>query len=71
MPEFLFEEKFFENVLKILKKNGFILFNTIANSKIKIDRNEKFIDFLKHKKITINKLSNIEGDNELIIILKN
>ena len=27
MPEFLFEEKFFENVLKILKKNGFILFS--------------------------------------------
>lgn len=71
MPEFLFEETFIENVLKILKKNGYILFNTIANSKIKIDRNKKFIDFLEHKKITINKLSNIEGDNELIIILKN
>ncbi len=70
MPEFLFEEDFIQNTLALLNEKGIVIFNTIANSKIKIDRNAKFINFNQSKNIFVRKLSKLEGDNELIIIQK-
>ncbi len=70
MPEFLFEKEFIENVLNLLNSNGFVIFNTIVNSKIKNERNEKFINFIQSKNMIVKQLSKLEGDNELIIIQK-
>ena len=70
MPEFLFEKEFTENVSNLLNSNGFVIFNTIVNSKIKNERNEKFINFIQSKNMIVKQLSKLEGDNELIIIQK-
>ncbi len=54
MPEFLFQEDFIQNTLSLLNEKGIVIFNTIANSKIKIDRNEKFINNNQSKNMFVS-----------------
>ncbi len=68
MPKFLFENEFFNNLQKIIKPNGFILFNTIAETSSDEKRNDKFAKQLIKNNIVVKRLPNIEGDNELFII---
>lgn len=70
MPAFLFEKPFTENILNSLDKNGFIVFNTIVNSENQKVRNNDFEKLFDSSKITIRRLSKIEGNNELFLLKK-
>lgn len=68
MPDFLFENTFISNVLKILNTNGFVLFNTIVSDNSAQIRNEKFVKLIESKNRTLQRIPNLEGDNELLIL---
>lgn len=69
MPEFLFEGKFITSVLRILNKNGKIIFNTMVINQENKLRNIEFMSKFKMPYL-VNKIRNIEKFNELIIIQK-
>ncbi|MDO4783449.1 MAG: fused MFS/spermidine synthase [Capnocytophaga felis] len=69
MPEFLFSQKFINQALSLLTSNGKILFNTMKNNKKQAERNAGFIKFCQQTNF-VKVISNVEGSNELIIILK-
>ena len=70
MPDFLFENTFISNVLKILNANGFVVFNTIVSNNFAQIRNENFTKLIMSKNITLQRIPNLEGDNELLILNK-
>lgn len=67
MPDFLFEEKFSENILNCLTEKGTVLFNTIVSTNSDQIRNENYKKLIQNKFKTLKKISNIEGNNELFI----
>lgn len=69
MPPFLFENIFINRVCYLLKKNGFILFNTMVLSKEDKERNKEYSSKF-NKNFSINLYPNIEKHNELIILEK-
>lgn len=68
MPDFLFENTFIDNVLKVLNTNGFVVFNTIVNNNSAQIRNEKFVKYIESKNIKLQRIPNLEGDNELLLL---
>ncbi|WP_300569007.1 methyltransferase domain-containing protein [Flavobacterium sp.] len=70
MPDFLFDEKFVSNVLKISNNNGAILFNTIVSNGTAQNRNDIYKKLLDSKEITNQRFPGIEGNNELFILYK-
>jgi spermidine synthase len=70
MPSFLFSDSFLENIQNALAIQGTVLFNTIVNTVQQENRNKNFISLLSSKGITLKKISNVEGCNELFIIDK-
>ena len=68
MPDFLFENTFISNILKILNTNGFVIFNTIVSDNSAQIRNEKFVRLIESKNIILQRIPNLEGDNELLIL---
>ncbi|GEJ49560.1 putative spermidine synthase [Flavobacterium psychrophilum] len=68
MPAFLFENKFISNILKILKANSYVVFNTIVNNNADEIRNENFVKLIALKHIKIERIANLEGNNELLIL---
>ncbi|MBZ4044155.1 spermidine synthase [Flavobacterium hibisci] len=70
MPNFLFERFFSERVLSLLKKQGFILFNTMILDEKHNIRNRKYISEINAELYTTKMLPRVEQHNELIIIEK-
>ncbi|MDO4228424.1 MAG: fused MFS/spermidine synthase [Capnocytophaga sp.] len=68
MPDFLFSEVFINQVIKILKPDGIVLFNTMKNNEIDTQRNLKFATNC-NQNFNIEILPNVEG-NELFLISK-
>ncbi|EKT4520110.1 spermine/spermidine synthase domain-containing protein [Flavobacterium psychrophilum] len=68
MPTFLFENEFISNILKILKANSYVVFNTIVNNNADEIRNENFVKLIALKHIKIERIANLEGNNELLIL---
>jgi spermidine synthase len=68
MPDFLFENTFISNILKILNTNGFVIFNTIVSDNSAQIRNEKFVKLIESKNRTLQRIPNLKGDNELLIL---
>ena len=68
MPDFLFENAFISNVLNLLNIDGFIIFNTIVSDNSAQIRNEKFVKLIDSKNIKLQRIPNLEGDNELLIL---
>ena len=68
MPDFLFENAFITNVLNLLNIDGFVIFNTIVSDNSAQIRNEKFVKLIASKNVTLQRIANIEGDNELLIL---
>lgn len=68
MPNFLFETFFINHTASLLKKNGFILFNTMIIKENDNDRNKKFIANFDNVNFKINSIPRIERHNELILI---
>ena len=54
MPDFLFENAFISNVLKVLNTNGFVIFNTIVSDNSAQIRNEKFVKLIESKNIKLH-----------------
>ncbi|QRE26597.1 spermine/spermidine synthase domain-containing protein, partial [Flavobacterium psychrophilum] len=63
MPAFLFENEFISNILKILKANSYVVFNTIVNNNADEIRNENFVKLIALKHIKIERIANLEGNN--------
>ena len=70
MPDFLFENVFITNVLNVLNTNGYIIFNTIISDHLAQIRNEKFVKLIESKNLKLQRIPNLEGDNELLILRK-
>lgn len=68
MPNFLFETFFINHTASLLKKNGFILFNTMILNEADNDRNKKFIANFDNANFKIYSIPRIERHNELILI---
>lgn len=69
MPDFLFEDKFINRIKELVKKNGYILFNTMVKDKIDEARNQKYEShFNQHFSLKV--YPKIEVHNELFIIKK-
>lgn len=70
MPNFLFERFFSERVLSLLKKQGFVLFNTMILDEKHNIRNCKYISEINAELYSTKMLPRVEQHNELIIIEK-
>ncbi|PXY46973.1 spermidine synthase [Flavobacterium hydrophilum] len=70
MPNFLFERFFSERICSILKKQGFVLFNTMILDEKHNVRNRKYISEINPKLYSTKMLPRVEHHNELIIIEK-
>ncbi|MEM0577317.1 spermidine synthase [Flavobacterium polysaccharolyticum] len=68
MPNFLFETFFINHTASLLKKNGFILFNTMILNEGDNVRNKNFITNFDNTNFKINSIPRIERHNELILI---
>ncbi|MES2811227.1 MAG: fused MFS/spermidine synthase [Bacteroidota bacterium] len=68
MPDFLFSSPFTSDLHKILSENGSILFNTIVTLSADYERNAVYHQLVKENFLSITKLKNVEGDNELFIM---
>ncbi|SFB27774.1 Spermine/spermidine synthase [Flavobacterium swingsii] len=68
MPDFLFGNAFITNVLNLLNIDGFVVFNTIVSDNSAQIRNEKFVKLIASKNIKLQRIPNLEGDNELLIL---
>jgi spermidine synthase len=67
MPDFLFNEKFVNQIQNIVNQKGFVLFNTMN---LIDNQNYKFISCFDANKFAVKKISKIEQYNELIIFEK-
>ena len=68
MPDFLFDNSFLFAIQGIMKKEGVVLFNTIATNAVAKSRNDKFAQMVSSSKLAVARIPNLEGDNELLII---
>lgn len=68
MPDFLFREKFINQVAKLLTTNGIVLFNTMKTNKLDVERNKRFLEHCNDK-FSVQVFPNVQG-NELFIITK-
>lgn len=68
MPDFLFSEKFLNQLSKILTSKGLVMFNTMKNSVLEKERNQKLFEYSKEK-YSVMIFPNVEG-NELFIFEK-
>jgi predicted membrane-bound spermidine synthase len=67
MPDFLYDKEFINKISKMMKLNGFVLFNTMNYDKTK---NASFINSFDKTLFNIKKISKIEKFNELIHVKK-
>lgn len=67
MPNFLFEQFFIQRIGNILNKNGCFLFNTMILNQKDQNRNNDFLEVIENQIFKIEKISNVENFNELII----
>jgi spermidine synthase len=70
MPSFLFETAFIENTISHLNPCGFLLFNTMINSKIDQERNKHYLSYFNSEEFTTYSLPKVEVYNELIVVKK-
>jgi spermidine synthase len=70
MPNFLFEAFFANRILEIIKKNGFILFNTMCLTDADNIRNSAYLKLLDKKNVHVQSIPRVESHNELIIVEK-
>lgn len=70
MPDFLFENFFTDRLAVILKKNGFLLFNTMIISEDHNNRNNIYLNGFRSNDFATIKIPRIEQHNELIVIEK-
>ena len=68
MPEFLFETVFIENLSSLLHLGGYLLFNTMINSKADQERNKQYLTHFNTTEFTTYSLPKVEVYNELIIV---
>lgn len=71
MPNFLFESFFQFRLGEILKKSGYILFNTMLLSDSDNQRNIEYIKNIGTHVFEVQTIPRIEHHNELIVIKKN
>jgi spermidine synthase len=71
MPNFLFERFFSDRICSLLKRKGFVLFNTMILDETHNVRNRNYMNEINDKLFTSKMLPRIEVHNELIIIEKN
>ena len=71
MPEFLFESEFVENTISLLNPGGYLLFNTMINSKADQERNKHFVNYFNKAEFTTYSLPKVEVYNELIVVRRN
>ena len=71
MPEFLFESEFVENTISLLNPGGYLLFNTMINSKADQERNKHFVNHFSSEDFTTYSLPKVEVYNELIVVKRN
>ena len=70
MPVFLFETAFIENTISHLNPCGYLLFNTMINSKIDKERNKHYLSYFNSEEFTTYSLPKVEVYNELIVVKK-
>ncbi|RXR18912.1 methyltransferase domain-containing protein [Flavobacterium amnicola] len=70
MPDFLFSEPFIFNLNRILSKKGSVLFNSIVTLSVDFERNAAYNRLVAAHFSSVQRLSNVEGDNELFILRK-
>ncbi|MEC4113810.1 spermidine synthase [Myroides pelagicus] len=70
MPSFLFEDYFIRHIKKMLRKDGFILFNTITLNQEHKLRNEKFISLFDNTNYSTRIYPKSLKYNELLTIKK-
>ncbi|NUY79818.1 fused MFS/spermidine synthase [Flavobacterium sp. MAH-1] len=70
MPNFLFEQFFADRLGFLLKKNGFILFNTMTLNGEHDARNEKYLSYFSSDSFATRTIPRLENHNEVIIIEK-
>jgi spermidine synthase len=71
MPEFLFEPEFIKNINSLLNIGGYILFNTMINSKADQERNKHYFSHYNKSEFTTYSLQKVEVFNELIVVRRN
>ncbi len=67
MPDFLYDKEFVNKISKMMKMNGFVLFNTMNFDK---NSNAAFINSFDKTIFTVQNISKIEKFNELILVNK-
>lgn len=70
MPNFLFEQFFADRLGFLLKKSGFILFNTMTLKGEHDARNEKYLSYFAPDSFATRTIPRLENHNEVIIIEK-
>lgn len=71
MPEFLFESEFVEKTISLINPGGYLLFNTMINSKADLERNKYFVNQFNKAEFTTYSLPKVEIYNELIVVRRN
>ncbi|HUH26431.1 MAG TPA: fused MFS/spermidine synthase [Flavobacterium sp.] len=66
IPSFVFNPSFITSILKTLRTNGSVIFNTFILEDVHEQRNNQLIDLLKHH-FELQSFKNIYGHNHLII----
>jgi spermidine synthase len=70
MPNFLFQKFFAERLGFLLKKGGFILFNTMTLNGNHDSRNAQYLSYFAKQNFNCRCLPRLENHNEVIIIEK-
>ena len=70
MPNFLFEDFFVKRICFLVKRKGFILFNTMILNETQNIRNKKYVAEFYNPQFQIKTIPRIEIHNELILIEK-
>lgn len=70
MPNFLFEEFFVNRICFLLKKGGFVLFNTMILAEEHNARNKKYLDIPNPTQFKTVAIKRVQQHNELIVIEK-
>lgn len=68
MPNFLFEQFFMKRLGSLLKRDGYILFNTMILKKEHNQRNDQYHAQFNDKPFKVTRLPRVESHNELILI---
>ncbi|MBS7786630.1 fused MFS/spermidine synthase [Flavobacterium sp. CYK-55] len=68
MPNFLFEKFFMTRLGSLLKRDGYILFNTMILNKNDNARNDQYHAQFNDKPFRVTRLPRVESHNELILI---